>query len=178
MKRHPLWPTHESWRKEWWLWNDILCDQHTSRRIFFVGIFIKLLSSVQAVCMCSEMPMCAPPRLSEVSPTFLWNSSSVCPTDDGPLSSFQRTSSSAFSFNASLLQVIDSVMSLALCPRLVSEAPQHFRSSETQATCQGCFARQSICLVIALHSDMSRAVHPEGFSKSGVWAFNSTFDFL
>jgi len=26
-------------------------------------------------------------------------------------------------------------MSLALCPQVVSQAPQHFRSSETQATC-------------------------------------------
>ena len=33
--------------------------------------------------------------------------------DDGPLSSFQGRSSSASSFNASLLQAIDGVMSLA-----------------------------------------------------------------
>ena len=46
-------------------------------------------------------------------------------------------------------------MSLALCLRVVSQAPQHFRSSEKQATCEGCFARQSICLVISLHSSMS-----------------------
>ena len=53
--------------------------------------------------------------------------------DDGPLSSFQGRSSSASSFNASLLQVIDGVMSLALRPQVVSQAPQHFRSSEKQA---------------------------------------------
>ena len=36
--------------------------------------------------------------------------------DDGPFSSFQRRSSSASSFHASLLQAINGVMSLALCP--------------------------------------------------------------
>ena len=82
----------------------------------------------------------------------------ICLTDDetvpvarlidyGPLSSFQGRSFSASSFHASLLQVIDGVMSLALCPQVVSQAPQHFRSSETQATCEGCFDRQSICSV-------------------------------
>ena len=54
------------------------------------------------------------------------NSSSVCLTDDGPLSSFQGRPSSASSFHASLLQVIDGVMPLALCPQvsLMSEATQ------------------------------------------------------
>ena len=68
--------------------------------------------------------------------------------DDGPLSSFQERSSSASSFHASLLRVISGLMSLALCPKVVSQASQHFRSSEEQATCEGCFARQSICSVI------------------------------
>ena len=73
------------------------------------------------------------------------------------------TQSSASSFHASLLQEINGVMSLALCPQLVSQASQHFRSSETQATCDGCFARLSICSVVSFHSDMSRAVHPQEF---------------
>ena len=80
--------------------------------------------------------------------------------DDGPLSSFQGRSSSASSFNASLLQVIDGVMSLALRPQVVSQAPQHFRSSEKQAICEGCFALQSLCSVDSLHTGMSWAVHP------------------
>ena len=80
--------------------------------------------------------------------------SNVRLTDDGPLSSFQGRSSSASSVHASLLQAIDDVMSLALCLPVVSQAPQHFRSSEKQATCEGCFARQSICSVISLHSGM------------------------
>ena len=56
-------------------------------------------------------------------------------------------------------------MSLALCLQVVSQAPQHFRSSETQAPCNGCFSRQSICPVISLHSGMSRAVHRPESSK-------------
>ena len=36
-------------------------------------------------------------------------------------------------------------MSLVVCPLVVSQASQHLRSSETQTTCEGCFARQSIC---------------------------------
>ena len=44
----------------------------------------------------------------------------VSVNDDGPLSSFQGRSPSASSFNASLLQAIDGVTSLALCPQVVS----------------------------------------------------------
>ena len=68
--------------------------------------------------------------------------------DDGPLSSFQGRSSSASSFHVPLLQPIDGVMFLALCQQVVSQASQHFRSSEKQDTCMGCFVRQYICSVI------------------------------
>ena len=88
--------------------------------------------------------------------------------DDGSFSSFQGRSSSASSFHASLLQAISGVMSLALCPQLVSQAPQYFKSSETQATCEGCFARQSVCSVVSFHSGMSRAVDPQEFSEVDV----------
>jgi len=44
----------------------------------------------------------------------------VSVTDDGPFSSFQGRSPSASSFNASLLQAIDGVTYLALCPQVVS----------------------------------------------------------
>ena len=58
-----------------------------------------------------------------------------------------------------LLQAIDGVMSLALCLQVVARAPQHFRSSEKQTTCEGCFARQSICSrVVSLHSFISQYV--------------------
>ena len=79
-------------------------------------------------------------------------------SDDGPLSSFQERSSSASSFHASLLQTINGVMPLALCPPVMSQATQHFRSSEKQATCVGCFASQFICSVISLHSSMLTGV--------------------
>ena len=125
---------------------------------------LSLFSSVQ---FSSRWYLCAwksPYALHPVSQMFpqrcLRNSSNVRLTDDGPLSSFQRRSSSASSFHTFLLRAIDGVMSLALCPQVVSQTAQHFRSSRTQATCEGCFARQSVCSVISLHSGMSRAVHP------------------
>ena len=52
-------------------------------------------------------------------------SSKVRLTEDGPLSPFQGRSSSVSSFHASLLNAINGVMSLALCPQVVSQAPQH-----------------------------------------------------
>ena len=78
--------------------------------------------------------------------------SNVRPIDDGPLSSFQGRSSSASSFHASLFQAISGAMSSALCPQVVSQASQHFKSSEQPATCEGCFARQSISSVISLET--------------------------
>ena len=99
---------------------------------------------------------------------YLWNGSNLCLTDSGPLLSFRGRSPSASSFHTFLLQAIDGVMSLALCPQVVSQASQHFRSSEKQATCEGCFACQCICLAISPHSSMSRAVHPQDFSKVDV----------
>ena len=118
--------------------------------------------------MRSIKPICTPLRLSEVSQRCLWKGSNVRLIHDGLLSSFQGRSSSALSFNAFLLQAINGVMSLALCPQVVSQASQHFRSSEKQATCLGCFARQSIWSVVFLHSGMSRAVHQQEFSKVDV----------
>ena len=44
-----------------------------------------------------------------------------------------------------LFQAIDGVMSLDLWPQVVSQASQHFRSCEKPATCESCFAHQSIC---------------------------------
>ena len=73
-------------------------------------------------------------------------------------------------------------MSLALCPQLVSQASQHFRSSEKQAISEGCFSLQPICLIISLDSGMSMAVHPLEFSKVNLdhrvipaWVSHSTF---
>ena len=145
-----------------------------------------------AVQFSSRWYLCAwksPYVLRLVSQKFpqrcLWNSSNICLVDDGPLSSFQGRSSSTSSFHASLLQVISGVMSLALFLQVVSQASQHFIFSEKQATCEGCFARQSICSPISLRCGMSRAVHSQELSKVDVnhrhipvWASQSTFHFF
>ena len=86
-----------------------------------------------------------------------------------PLRSFQCLFHNSLSCpseedRAYLLQIINGMMSLALCSQVVSQAPQHFRS-EVQATCDDCFACQSICSVISLHS-MSRTVHPQDAKHS------------
>ena len=103
----------------------------------------------------------------------LWNSSSVCLIGNGPLSSSQRRSSSISSFYASFLLVTNGMMSLTLCPHVVSQTPQHLRFSETQATCDGCFACQSIDSDVSFDSSLSRAVHPQEFKKVDVghWQF-------
>ena len=110
-------------------------------------------------------------------PNVAFETSNVRLIDADPLSSFQGRSSSASSFHASLFQAFDSVMSSALYPQVVSS------SSTLQSFCEGCFARQSICSVISLHSGMSRAVHPQSFGRwmsslnrhIPVWSFHSTF---
>ena len=116
------------------------------------------------------------------------NVCNVLLTDNGPLSSYLGGSFSASSFNASLLQAINGVVSLALCPQVLSQVPQHFRSSEKQATYEGFFyppgyllGRFPSCrLVASLHAGMSRAVHPQGILKVDidhrhipVWASHS-----
>ena len=75
------------------------------------SFLIVQFSSVQWVSTCLEKPLSAQQFLQHC----LWNSCSVCLTDDGPLLSFQRTSSSAFSFRASLLQAVGGAVSLAYC---------------------------------------------------------------
>ena len=72
------------------------------------------------------------------------------------LLSFQGRSSSASSFHGYLLQAIDGVMSLVLCQQTMTRAHPHFRSPEKQATGEGCFAYQSVCSVISLHSGIPR----------------------
>ena len=72
----------------------------------------------------------------------------------------------ALPLSAPLLQAIDGVKPLALCLLVVSQNEQHFRSSEKQATCEGCFARQSVCSVISLHSGMQGST-PTGVFEGG-----------
>ena len=82
------------------------------------------------VSMSLEKPICAPPHLSKVPPTL-------------PLKQFQCSSDWGWpslvlwwkivwlflSLHASLLRATDGVMFLALCPHIVSQAPQHVSSS-------------------------------------------------
>ena len=108
--------------------------------------------------------------------------SSVRLIDDGSLSSLQGRSSSASFLNAPFLRATGGVTSLALCPQSVSQTSQRFRSSEKQATCEGCFACQSVCSVISHHSGVFRAVYPQEVWKVDVdhqhiplWTSHSTF---
>ena len=92
------------------------------------------ISSVQfrMVSMRSEKPICAPPRLSEVSPTLALKG--FHPMFVGLTMALSRPFKDDRSSNASSFQAIGDVTSLALCLQVVSQAPQHFRSSEKQAT--------------------------------------------
>jgi len=74
----------------------------------------------------------------------------------------------ALPLSVPLLQAVDGVMSLALCLQAVSQAPQHFISSNTQCICEGCSANQSICSVSFFHCNTSKAVHRQEFSKMDV----------
>ena len=105
----------------------------------------------------------------------LWNSSSVRLIDDGRLSSFRGRSSRASSFHASLLQAIDGVMSLALWPQEVSQASQHFSSSEKRATCEGALSSWMVvtpCLTVKPHPDWSLVTEPSVYTmRSCVFCF-------
>ena len=79
-------------------------------------------------------------------------------TDDGLLSPIEGRPPSTSFFCASLLQAIDGFKPLDLRPQVVSQAPQHFRYSETQATCGGCFAHQSIRSLRHVQSSTSAGV--------------------
>ena len=69
-------------------------------------------------------PICAPLRLRSFPNVAIKTVSMVVwLIDDGPFSSSQGTSFSSSSFYASFLQAIGGVMSLALCPQAVSQAP-------------------------------------------------------
>ena len=101
------------------------------KRFFFFFIFFILISvQFKMVSMCVEKHVHAPPCLSEVSTALPLKQSRVRLIDDISLSSFHGRLSS---LSTHLLQVIDSVMSLAVCPLVVSQAPQHLRSSEMVA---------------------------------------------
>ena len=114
--------------------------------------------------MRSEKPICDPPRLSAISPSLPLKRFQCSSDRRWPSRPFKGRSSSASAFYASLLQAIDGVMPLALCPQGVSQASQHFKASEKQATCKGCFSRQ-VCLLGRFPS----LRHVQGSTPTGVF---------
>ena len=132
-------------------------------------------------------PICAPPRLSKVSPMLRLKQFQCWSDCQWLCLVLGRWTTAAFLY-ASLLQAFDGVMSLVLCPQSLSPTPQHgFRSSGTQATCDHCLPRQStsICSVISLKSSMSRTVDPQEslnwnveHCHMPVWTSHSTFYLL
>ena len=105
----------------------------------------QLRSVPDGIYMLEKAHKCSAPSLRsfpsvalETVPVFVWLTVAF--------SFFQGRLSSASSFHAFLLQAINSVVYLALCLQVLYQPPQHFRSLETQATCDGYFACQSICL--------------------------------
>ena len=60
------------------------------------------------------------------------------------------------------------VMSLALCPQVVSQAPQRFRSSKTQATCDGL-----LCPPVYPLCDWFNQRMPERGREAGIFRYSS-----
>ena len=85
--------------------------------------------------------------------------------DDGPFSSFQGRSLSASSLHAYLPQTVDGVTSLALCLRVVSQGPQHFRSSDAIHLWWLLFSRQ--CTYLLGHCQCLR--HVQGSTSTVVF---------
>ena len=100
------------------------------------------------VFMRSKKPICAPPHLSEVSLTL-------------PLKRWPS------------LVLSRKIVERFLSPRLSPPGGRRcdvlgFVPAGSVSSSSGCFVRQCICSVISLHSFMSRAVHPQEFSKVDV----------
>ena len=132
-----------------------------------------ILSAISSVQFGSRWYSCAQERPyvfpSEVSPSMPLKQFQCHSERHWPVSSLWGGSSSASSFHASFLQAVDGVMSLALCLQVASQAPRHFRSSEIQTTCNGCFAHWSVYLITSLDSSLSTTVLPTRvFSKVDV----------
>ena len=153
---------------EWSRWWQSCTSSITCEPSFKLHIVDGVCPTASQVQFSAWWYLCArksPYRRSIPSPrsfrnVAFWKSSSVRLIDDGPLSSFERRSSRKWrSFHASLLQAIGGVcvVLLGLPPQVAyvssSSTLQHFRSSETQASCDVCFARRSVCSVFFLESD-------------------------
>ena len=113
---------------------------------------------LKMVSMRSEKPTCAPPRLSEVSLMLTFETVPMLMAMV-VLRPFREIVERFFfprlSTPGDRWRHI-----LGIVPAGMTQAPQHFRSSETQTIWDGCFAS-----VVSLHSDMSRAVHSREFPR-------------
>ena len=98
-----------TYRKSFWK------EKHQQHK-FFDGLvqFNSIQDGIYALGKAHNMR--SAPSFRSVPNVAFENGSNVRLIDYGPLSSFQGRSSSASSFLTSLLQAIDGVMSLALCP--------------------------------------------------------------
>ena len=85
------------------------------------------------VFMWSEKPICVPARLSEVSPTLPFKQFQGW-SDDGPLLSFERRSSSASSFHISLLQATDGVKTPTCCNKKQTKMRPTLHSSSCSSS--------------------------------------------
>ena len=98
------------------------------------------------VSMHLKTPRCTPPCLSEVPPNVAFETGPgfVCLAMalSRPFKEDRLTLPLSTHIPSRQSMVL---MSLVLCPQVVSQAPQHFRTFETQATCDGCFSHQSVC---------------------------------
>ena len=125
------------------------------------GCLRRRVSSVQfkMVSMLSEKSIRAPPRLSEVFPTSPLKRFQCLSDSQRPSLVLSRKTVWRFLFQCLSPPGDRWCDVIGFVPAGVSQASQHFRSSEKQATCDVCFAR---------HSDMSMVLHPQEFSKVGV----------
>ena len=87
------------------------------------------------------MPIRAPTCLTEVYQTlplkrFIWLTVALSQSHAHPFKEDHQV--------LPLSTPLSSRWSVVWCPQVVPQAPQHFRSSEMQATCDGCFAQQSL----------------------------------
>ena len=120
-------------------------------------------SSVQfkMVSVRSKKSTCAQPRLSEVSPRlptvpmFVRRTMAICrPFKEDRLA---LPVSTPFSSRRSMVCECAWLCACRYCLKVLNtlDLPR-------SKPCGACFARQSICLVISLHSGMSRVVHSGG----------------
>jgi len=144
------------------------------RRTFACSIdYPQSLYSVQfssRLYLCAWKSPYAPHPVSQTFPHYcLWNSSNVRLTDDWTLSDWTRPFKGARRAFPLLLRLSTpgdlwcDVLSF-VCSQKVSQVPQHFRSSETQTTGDGCFTRQSICSCIPLDTKT-----PAKYTDTSLW---------